>query len=176
MADQKQITLYPGDGTPKDIVLRELPVATVATTEVFLFPGDAAPKDIVLRTVPGAAEGASTNILAPSPGVLTLSGEVPAVSLGYAPQSGSLASTGHSPALSTAYTPQAGEVLLAGEVPTVTLVVVDGAVWDTSQGKAGNNIIRFERLKKPVEVPVEIAYNDHNILFILALLESENLL
>lgn len=63
MADQKQITLYPGDATAKDIVLRELPVAAVATTEIFLYPGDAVAKDVVLRSVPGAAaDGSAANI------------------------------------------------------------------------------------------------------------------
>ena len=63
MADQKQITLYPGDAAAKDIVLRELPVAAVATTEIFLYPGDAVAKDVVLRSVPGAAaDGSAANI------------------------------------------------------------------------------------------------------------------
>lgn len=50
MADQKEITLRQGDATPKDIVLYELPVATVpATTTIYLYQGDATPKDVILR-------------------------------------------------------------------------------------------------------------------------------
>lgn len=55
MADQRIITLYPGDATPKDIVLRDLPVATASPgTTIYLYQGDATAKDIVLRdpTVP----------------------------------------------------------------------------------------------------------------------------
>lgn len=50
MADQRIINLYPGDGTPKDIVLRPLPVADLpAGTTIYLRQGDATAKDIVLR-------------------------------------------------------------------------------------------------------------------------------
>lgn len=50
MADQREITLYPGDATPKDIVLRSLPVATVsAGTTIYLYQGDATPNDPILR-------------------------------------------------------------------------------------------------------------------------------
>ena len=72
MADQKQITLYPGDATAKDIVLRELPVATVATTEIFLYPGDAVAKDVVLRSVPGAAADGSAASITGAGGIASL--------------------------------------------------------------------------------------------------------
>lgn len=48
MADQKEITLYPGDATPKDIILRELPVASASTTTIWLVEGDATPNNIIL--------------------------------------------------------------------------------------------------------------------------------
>jgi len=74
MADQKQITLYSGDGTPKDIVLRELPVASVVSTEIFLYQGDATAKDVIFRNVPGAAISGVTYTLTASAGAFTLSG------------------------------------------------------------------------------------------------------
>lgn len=49
MADQKEIILRQGDATPKDIILRDLPVATPVQTIVYLFQGDVTAKDIVLR-------------------------------------------------------------------------------------------------------------------------------
>jgi hypothetical protein len=72
MADQFAITLYAGDATPVDIVLRDLPVADVAAdTTCYLYPspvpaapggtdpaamtlraGDATPSDIVLTDIP----------------------------------------------------------------------------------------------------------------------------
>ena len=58
MAEQKDITLHPGAAAPADIVLRELPVADVVTTEIFLHQGAASGSDITLRSVPGTAESA----------------------------------------------------------------------------------------------------------------------
>lgn len=49
MADQREITLHQGDATPKDVVLRDLPVASVSSLTVWMFAGDATPNDIVLR-------------------------------------------------------------------------------------------------------------------------------
>ncbi len=50
MADQRLITVYPGDASPKDIIVRALPVADVpAGTTIWLYAGDATAKDIVLR-------------------------------------------------------------------------------------------------------------------------------
>ena len=49
MADQRKITLRPGHASPRDIVLRELPVATPASTgRIYLYPGHAAPGTIVV--------------------------------------------------------------------------------------------------------------------------------
>jgi hypothetical protein len=64
MADQKDINLYQGDATPKDIVLRDLPLATVsAGTTIYLYAGDATAKDIILRNplvLDGAAPPSTT--------------------------------------------------------------------------------------------------------------------
>ncbi len=50
MASQKDISLYSGDATPKDIVLRDLPAApAAAVTTIYLNSGDATAKDVVLR-------------------------------------------------------------------------------------------------------------------------------
>lgn len=49
MADQRLITLQPGDANPKDIILRPLPVADVARTTIYLVTTEANPKDIILR-------------------------------------------------------------------------------------------------------------------------------
>lgn len=48
MADQRLITLYPGDASPKDIILRPLAVRDVLTTTIYLYAGDATPANIVL--------------------------------------------------------------------------------------------------------------------------------
>jgi hypothetical protein len=50
VADQKEITLYEGDATPKDIILRALPVAAVsAGTTIYLIEGATPSSDIILR-------------------------------------------------------------------------------------------------------------------------------
>lgn len=50
MADQRKITLRQGHATPKNIVLRELPVATPHPgTKIYLYVGHANPKNIILR-------------------------------------------------------------------------------------------------------------------------------
>lgn len=60
MADQRKITLYPGHGTPQNIILRALPIATLAAgTTIYLYPGHAADKNIILRN-PLVAEAAGT--------------------------------------------------------------------------------------------------------------------
>lgn len=51
MAGQRDITLYQGHATPKDIILRALPVASTTSTTIWLVQGHATPKDIILRNV-----------------------------------------------------------------------------------------------------------------------------
>jgi hypothetical protein len=51
------ITLQSGDATPRDIILRALPVALVAGTSIFLYAFDATPTTIILHNL-SAAEGA----------------------------------------------------------------------------------------------------------------------
>ena len=47
--NQKDIQLFAGHATPKNIILRALPVAAaVATTTIFLYAGHATPNNIVL--------------------------------------------------------------------------------------------------------------------------------
>jgi len=75
MADQRLITLRPGDVNPKDIVLRELPVAdAAATTTIYLYAGNGTPKDVVLRdpTVLQTTSGSYTSEA--NPGVVNLVG------------------------------------------------------------------------------------------------------
>lgn len=43
------ITLQPGDATPRDIILRALPVAIITGVTIFLYPGDASATTIILR-------------------------------------------------------------------------------------------------------------------------------
>lgn len=58
MPTQQDITLYPGDATPKDIVLRELLAAPAsALTTIYLVQGNATPKDIVLFNVAAQPPG-----------------------------------------------------------------------------------------------------------------------
>ena len=52
------ITLQAGDATPRDIILRALPLAIIAGTTIFLYPGDATPSTIILRN-PLVAEAPS---------------------------------------------------------------------------------------------------------------------
>lgn len=56
------ITLQAGDATPRDIILRALPVAILAGTTIFLYAGDAAATTIILRdpTVATAPSGFPT--------------------------------------------------------------------------------------------------------------------
>ncbi len=51
------ITLQEGDATPRNIILRALPVAIVAGTSIFLYAFDATPTTIVLHNLT-EAEGA----------------------------------------------------------------------------------------------------------------------
>jgi len=48
MADQKRIKLYPLHATPKNIIVRELPVASVSSTKIYLYPGHATAKNIII--------------------------------------------------------------------------------------------------------------------------------
>lgn len=63
MADQREITLHQGDATPKDIVLRDLPVASVASLTVWMFAGDSTPRDIVLRDPTETPSAGGTTIV-----------------------------------------------------------------------------------------------------------------
>jgi hypothetical protein len=45
---QKDITLYQGDGTAKNIILRALPTVAITLTTIFLYAGDATPKNIIM--------------------------------------------------------------------------------------------------------------------------------
>ena len=84
MADQREITLYPGDATPKDIVLRSLPAATVpAGTTIYLYQGDATPNDPILRdptTV--SVTGPQSYELIAGDGSYTLTGQVASLLVG----------------------------------------------------------------------------------------------
>jgi len=84
MADQREITLYPGDATPKDIVLRSLPAATVpAGTTIYLYQGDATPNDPILRdptTV--SVTGPQSYELIAGGGSYTLTGQVASLLVG----------------------------------------------------------------------------------------------
>jgi hypothetical protein len=65
MADQRLITLYPGDASPKNIILRPMAVADVPSTTIYLYAGDATPKNIVLsdpkvQRQTGGAQDATT--------------------------------------------------------------------------------------------------------------------
>lgn len=59
MANQRDVTLYQGDASQNDIVLRALPVADVVETTIWLFQGDGTATDIVLRD-PTATPSASS--------------------------------------------------------------------------------------------------------------------
>lgn len=64
MADQKKITLRQGHATPKNIILRELPVAdALPTTKIYLYQGHATAKNIILDdpTVIREAAGGGAN-------------------------------------------------------------------------------------------------------------------
>lgn len=56
------ITLQAGDATPRDIILRALPVAVITGTSIFLHQVDATPTTIILRdtTIPYAVAGFPT--------------------------------------------------------------------------------------------------------------------
>lgn len=63
MADQKRIKLYPFHATPKNVTIRELPVATPsAGTTIYLYTTHATPKNIIIRNplVADAPEGGGT--------------------------------------------------------------------------------------------------------------------
>lgn len=82
MADQREITLYPGDAAPNDIVLRDLPVATAsAGTTVYLLAGDATANDVILRdpTQQPAAAGTQNYTLEGLHGSYAYSGQGAAV-------------------------------------------------------------------------------------------------
>lgn len=57
MADQREITLWQGDATPKDIVLRALPVADVQSVTIYLYAGASPSTDIILRDPTAAPVG-----------------------------------------------------------------------------------------------------------------------
>ena len=71
MSDRENVTLYQGDGTPKDIRLYALPVASVVSTVIFLAALAASPNDIILRDATVAPGGGGP----PVTGTLTLSAE-----------------------------------------------------------------------------------------------------
>lgn len=57
MAGQRDVSLYEGHATPKDIILRALPLAAVVSTSIYLYEGHASPNDIILRDPTVAAGG-----------------------------------------------------------------------------------------------------------------------
>lgn len=74
MADQKKITLRPLHSTPKNVVLRDLPVVTLNPgTTIYLYENHALPKNIVLRNpkVAELSDGAVTGTLAATLSALT---------------------------------------------------------------------------------------------------------
>lgn len=84
MADQRLITVYSGDASPKDIIVRDLPVADVpAGTTIYLHAGDAVAKDIILRD-PALVITSGLATAAPLTGLVTFIGYAPTAS-GQAP-------------------------------------------------------------------------------------------
>lgn len=138
MADQREITLYSGDATPKDIVLRALPVADASPgTTIYLFTGASPDKDIILRdptavpvsggnltlaiSTPGAIAltGQSmtfgTGVALSSPGTVTIAGQSFSVALGIALGSGAISITGQSIDFATGLALDAGAIGIAGQ-------------------------------------------------------------
>jgi hypothetical protein len=50
---QKDISLYEGHATPKNIILRALPILAITSTTIFLYEGDATPKNIIMSDPTG---------------------------------------------------------------------------------------------------------------------------
>lgn len=79
MADQRLITVYSGDASPKDIIVRDLPVADVpAGTTIYLHAGDAVAKDIILRD-PALVITSGLATAAPTTGLVTVIGYQPTI-------------------------------------------------------------------------------------------------
>lgn len=77
MADQKRIKLYTLHATPKNVIMRELPVANAsATTKIYLYTTHATPKNVVMRDPTAAPIPAGDTVngtLSATLGALTLS-------------------------------------------------------------------------------------------------------
>ena len=118
MADQRVITLYQGDGTPKDIVLRELPVATPsAGTTIYLYAGDATPKDVVLRdpTAAPVSGGSDLDFDIDTAGAITIAGQAVTASVSQSLTNGALAIAGQTVTAGIGQSLGAGAVTLAGQ-------------------------------------------------------------
>ena len=143
MADQKRIKLYSLHATPKNVVMRELPVANAsAATKIYLYTTHATPKNVVMRdptSAPIPAGDTVNGALGATLGALTLS------SAGQVTIDGDLVAT-----LGTLTLSSAGQVVIDGDlVPTLgalTLssagqLVIDGdlaaTLADLTAGSAG---------------------------------------
>ena len=118
MADQRVITLYQGDGTPKDIVLRELPVATPsAGTTIYLYAGDATPKDVVLRdpTAAPVSGGSDLDFDIDTAGAITIAGQAVTASVSQSLTNGALAIAGQTVTAGIGQSLDAGALTLAGQ-------------------------------------------------------------
>lgn len=109
MADQKRIKLYSLHATPKNVVMRELPVANAsAATKIYLYTTHATPKNVVMRdptSAPIPAGDTVNGALGATLGALTLS------SAGQVTIDGDLVAT-----LGTLTLSSAGQVIIDGDL------------------------------------------------------------
>lgn len=124
MASAKDIRLYQGEASQKDIVLRALESPdSVAVTAIYLRAGEASPKDIVLHDPAAAPSVGGGQTVAPGACAVVISGYAPAIaqSRNIAPASGNVIVQGFAPAVHLAITvaPSAGAVSVAGYAPSI---------------------------------------------------------
>lgn len=125
MADQRVITLYQGDATPKDIILRELPVATPsAGTTIYLYAGDATPKDVILRDPRAEPTSSGSNLdFTLEAGAVTLAGQTVTAAINTALANGSVTISGQSVTAAIGAALANGSLTIAGQSVTTTLGV-----------------------------------------------------
>lgn len=144
MADQRVITLYQGDGTPKDIVLRELPVATPsAGTTIYLYAGDATPKDVVLRdpTAAPVSGGSDLDFDIDTAGAITIAGQAVTASVSQSLTNGALAIAGQTVTAGIGQSLGAGAVTLAGQSLSAGIGIEIGVGYEYLIDEYGDYIV-----------------------------------
>lgn len=168
MADQKIITLYPGDGAQKDIILRELPAASLqAETTIYLRQLDATPTDIVFHDPSVVPSAGGTDDLTAS----NLVAGVPSLGSPAIGQVHTLVAAGLSAGAPTLAAPTIGQIhALTADGLTAGTPSLDSPELTVEGASAGHGWIDLFEVEQPTKRRKVVDHDEEDIMALLAVM------